>query len=240
MAEKKEKTENIIGSVEALGSYVYLYIDPRNKKPFYAGMGKGRRLLTHLDVPDKAITKRISEIRKSGEEPRIDILRWGLSKEVASEVEAAVIELIGKENLVNCVSGHTRGRKRISGQELDAIINPKPVKVRHKSVLFNLVHHYHEDMTRLDGTTTDALYECAHGPWPASIRRVQEYQYAIAVARGIVREVYFVDDWYEAKEKGRICFHGTVAKDIRGRYVKRRYDGWAQGARHPVRYEELT
>lgn len=237
MAEKKEKTENIIGSVEALGSYVYLYTDPRDDKPFYVGMGKGRRLLTHLNAQDKAITKRINEIRESEKEPpRIDILRWGLSKEVAAEVEAAVIELIGKENLVNCVSGHTRGRKRISGQELDAILNPKPVKIRHKSVLFNLVHHYHEDMTRLDGITTDALYECAHGPWYTSLQRAQDAKYAMAVAGGIVREVYLVKEWRKAKEKGRIYFCGDVAEDIRGKYV-RRYVGWTQGAQNPVRYE---
>lgn len=237
MAIKKERTADIISSVEALGFYVYLYIDPRNKKPFYVGKGKGRRLLTHLDVQGKAITKRISEIRESGKEPCIDILRRGLSENVALEVEAALIEHIGEENLVNCVSGHTHGRGRIAGQELDAILNPEPVKMRHKSVLFNLVKHYREDMTRLDGTTTAALYKHARGSWTASLRRVQEYQYAMAVARGIVREVYLVDKWDEAKEKGKIRFRGSVAEDIRNQYVRRRYDGWAQGAQNPVRYE---
>ena len=32
-----------------LKSYVYVYIDPRDGKPFYIGKGKGGRLFAHLD-----------------------------------------------------------------------------------------------------------------------------------------------------------------------------------------------
>ena len=31
-----------------LGYYVYLYIDPRSKRPFYVGKGQGERVLSHL------------------------------------------------------------------------------------------------------------------------------------------------------------------------------------------------
>lgn len=44
--KKKEAmmiTEEI---VDALESYVYIYIGPRNGEPFYIGRGKGNRLLT--------------------------------------------------------------------------------------------------------------------------------------------------------------------------------------------------
>ena len=34
---------------DALASYVYVYIDPRNHHPFYVGKGKGNRLFSHLD-----------------------------------------------------------------------------------------------------------------------------------------------------------------------------------------------
>lgn len=33
------------GVTEKLGYYVYLYIDPRDGHPFYAGKGKGHRVL---------------------------------------------------------------------------------------------------------------------------------------------------------------------------------------------------
>ena len=38
-----------------LKSYVYVYIDPRNGKPFYIGRGKGNRLFSHLSEKSEAI-----------------------------------------------------------------------------------------------------------------------------------------------------------------------------------------
>ena len=44
----------------ALGSYVYVYIDPRDDKPFYIGKGKGGRLFAHLD--DRSETEKVAHI----------------------------------------------------------------------------------------------------------------------------------------------------------------------------------
>ncbi len=90
----------IAGEVaKILQSYVYVYIDPRNGKPFYIGKGKGNRLFSHLqDQFDIEKVAQIAEIRHSGKEPRIEILRYGLSDSEAHLVEAASIDLIGKAN----------------------------------------------------------------------------------------------------------------------------------------------
>ena len=37
------------GMTEKLGHYVYLYIDPVTKQPFYVGKGKGNRAYAHLN-----------------------------------------------------------------------------------------------------------------------------------------------------------------------------------------------
>ena len=50
-----------------LKSYVYIYSDPRNGKPFYIGKGKGNRLFSHIQ--DKSDTQKvalIAEIYASG------------------------------------------------------------------------------------------------------------------------------------------------------------------------------
>ena len=90
-----------------LKSYVYVYIDPRNGKPFYIGKGIGNRLFSHLSEKSEANkVERIAEIRHSGKEPRIEILRYGLSDSEAHLVEAASIDLIGKAKLTNRMAGH--------------------------------------------------------------------------------------------------------------------------------------
>lgn len=235
----KEKTTGVVRDIGELGFYVYVYIDPRNDEPFYVGKGKNRRMLAHLDMRDEKKAARINEIRESGEGPRIDILHWGMNDEAeALAAEAAVIEFIGKDKLVNRVSGHTRGRGRIPGYELDSIINAESVEVRHKAVLLNLNREYRYGMTNPDGTTTDALYKVTSGSWRAGIQRAQKAECVMAVYQGVVREVYRIDEWYVAPDnKQRICFNGAVAEDIRGQYVGG-YVGWGKkGAQNPVRYE---
>jgi hypothetical protein len=52
-----------------LKSYVYVYIDPRNGKPFYIGKGKGNRLFAHLkDQSDIEKVAQIAEIRRNEKE----------------------------------------------------------------------------------------------------------------------------------------------------------------------------
>ncbi len=89
-----------------LKSYVYVYTDPRDHKPFYIGKGQGSRAFSHLnDVSDTDKTATIAAIRESGQEPEIDILRYGLSDAEASLVEASAIDLMGVGNLTNRAAG---------------------------------------------------------------------------------------------------------------------------------------
>src|SRR3989337_3188595 len=100
-------TDDIAG---VLKSYVYVYIDPRDGTPFYVGKGKGDRLFSHLDDQSEgAKVDRIAEIRAAGREPRIDLLRYGLSDSDPTLVEAAVIDLLGRPPLTNVMAGYHAG-----------------------------------------------------------------------------------------------------------------------------------
>ena len=99
-------------AADALKSYVYVYIDPRDEKPFYIGKGKADRLFSHLrldpqpdDPSESKKVLRIAELRAAGVEPRIDLLCYGLSDPEASLVEAAAIDLIGRPPLTNIMAG---------------------------------------------------------------------------------------------------------------------------------------
>jgi len=72
--------------------YVYMYIDPRNLRPFYYGKGKGSRQFSHLlDTAESDKTAKIREIRKEGLEPTIRIVAKGLSEDQALLVEKTLI-----------------------------------------------------------------------------------------------------------------------------------------------------
>lgn len=226
---------------DILKSYVYVFIDPRNGESFYIGKGKGNRLFLHLD--DRSDTEkvaRIAEIRRNDKEPKIDILRYGLSDSEAALVEAAAIDLVGKAKLTNRASGyHERSFGRITSQEVITMLAAKPVKVRHKAILITINKLYRSNMTPLE------LYEATRGIWVVGPRR-NKAEYAMAVYQGIVREVYRIGQWYPAgtleyqtqdssdfRNSGRWEFSGDVAHEIRAEYV-----GFSvgKGGRNPIRY----
>jgi uncharacterized protein len=229
---------------DTLKSYVYVYIDPRNGEPFYIGKGKGNRLFSHLDDPaDSEKVAKITEIHQAGFDPQIDFLRYGLSDSEAALVEAAAIDLIGKANLTNQVSGyHNQSFPRIKSQEVIAINASRTSLVRHKAILFTINSLYRSDMTPLE------LYETTRGMWRVGIRK-DKAEYAFSVTYGIVREVYSIDHWYPAgtlkyltrdpatfKIPGRWEFSGEVAADIRDEYV-----GYSvgKGNQNPIRYRNV-
>ncbi len=74
--------------------YVYVYIDPRNHEEFYVGKGCGGRKDEDRDAngnSEKALARRIREIRKEDEEPIIRVIAKGLTEPQAFLVETALI-----------------------------------------------------------------------------------------------------------------------------------------------------
>ncbi len=238
------------GMAEALGHYVYLYVDPRDGKVFYIGKGKGERCLDHLYEDDEhPKVKRIKEIFAAGLEPRIEILAHGMATaEEAYLVEAAAIDLIGLKELTNKVVGHNSllyGRKSLKDLEIfyaptDAVV-PDPVML----ITINRLYR--------NGMTARELYEATRGVWANhSLERLAGVRLVFAVFEGIVREVYQPEFWrpagtegYDTRPpltpediKGRVEFVGKVAPDdVRKRYINtsvRHLIG--PGAQNPCKY----
>jgi uncharacterized protein len=115
----------------------------------------------------------------------------------------------------------------------------RPVTIRHKVILFNLARIYRSNMTPLE------LYEAVRSTWLVGLRR-SGVEYAMAVYKSIIREVYRIDQWYPAgtlhyktrdwslfKLDRRYEFTGKAADDIRDEYVDF-YIG--KGGQNPIRY----
>jgi hypothetical protein len=113
--------------------YVYGLVDPRDKKIFYVGKASANnRAFDHLKASASESDKssKIAEIRAAKSEPLVEILRYGLESEsLALEVEAAIIDAIGLENLTNAVRGHGVERGRMPAQKVERLYGSTPIKV---------------------------------------------------------------------------------------------------------------
>jgi hypothetical protein len=230
-----------------LGHYVYLYVNPLTDEVFYVGKGKNSRVFSHGNGhAKKHVEKVIREIRAVGEEPRIEILTHGLpSEEVAFQVEAAAIDLLGVDNLANAIRGwHGATHGRMPVEEVVAHYVQKRVEVREPSLLIRINKSYRYGMTEAE------LYDATRSAWRLGTR-AERAEYAFAVFQGVVREVYEICGWLDggatfnnrtggrpALRRGRWEFVGAVADEkIRKRYVNR-YVGhyFKRGQQSPIKY----
>jgi hypothetical protein len=226
---------------EQLKSYVYLYSDPRDGKPFYVGKGVGDRVFSHLEEEsDSKKVEKLKELRSEGHEPKIEMLRFGLNDDQATLLEAAIIDLLGLNNLTNKVRGeHSRSFGRVTVDELLLQKTAKPAKIEHPALLITINRLYRSDMS------SQELLEATRGIWKLGERRAKA-EIAMAVYQGIVREVYRIKSWHPAgtliyrtrdsvkfKNSRRWEFDGEVATDLRQQYL---HKSVGKSGQNPIRY----
>lgn len=191
--------------------YVYRLVDPRTFHTFYVGKGCGNRVFQHAQEAKKLISKdedsislkfqTISEIKAAGKEVICFIHRWGLSKDTALEVEAALIDCY--PGLTNIQKGHNFERGLISVEDFEKMSNV-------------LEYNEPEEDYVIIKTSIKAieanggLYEATRRSWNAKLDKAKKYKYVLSVINSIVKEVYYVDEWYSLGE--RIAFNGRIAE----------------------------
>lgn len=237
------------GLATKLHSYVYLlrHPDPPGRV-FYIGRGRGDRVFQHLrDTSDHPRAKVIADLRAAGKEPVLELLRSNLTEREAQLVEASCIDLlgIGQGRLTNLVRGDHKGSFGLVNVEtLIETEKAKRVKVIHPALLIRINQLFRDDMTEIE------LYEATRGVWKLGPKR-QDAVFAMAVYRGLVKEVYQIKQWhpagttaYKTRAKkdvscdDRVEFTGTRAPDeIRRRYLGRSVKGHIRkGNRSPCIY----
>ena len=80
------------------------------------------------------------------------------------------------------------------------------------------------------------LYEATRSSWVIGAERRKISKYAVASYRGLVREVYEIENWN--KIENRWEFTGRIAKSqIREKYINQSLVNYIQkGNRNPIRY----
>ena len=227
-------------TIEKLGSYVYLLIDPRNNKIFYVGKGKGNRINQHLlgalddNTKETEKIKRIKEIQNAKLEVKHTVLRHELTDKEALEVESAVIDVLWKDKLTNIVKGHNSEDKGI--MELEDIkikYEAEEANIEEPAILFFINNFYQRDMSEKE------IYDATRKSWKVRISHVSDIKIACSVYRGIIREVFTINRWLPSPEvKGRYMFEGKVAeKNVREKYINKSISKyWKKGSRNPIKY----
>ena len=185
-------------TVENIGYYVYVYSDPDTHEPFYVGKGQGNRVFDHLKEETKSSkVKKLKKLKKNGKEPLIQVLVHGLKdSDTAEKIEAAVIDLLGVDNLTN----QKRGKEsRKYGIEEVSVLDDKyrnetleEEDITDNVILLKIKQFYREGMSARE------LYDVTRGYWRVGIKNRERVDFAFAVYNGIVREVYKVEYWLPA------------------------------------------
>ncbi|WP_174616538.1 LEM-3-like GIY-YIG domain-containing protein [Virgibacillus ihumii] len=233
--------------INKLKHYVYTYAEPITDEVFYVGKGVGNRVFYHLtDTEDTPKTRMVKSIRERGMEPKIEILTHGLEdSETALKVEAAVIDLIGKEKLTNAVRGFQSGvYGKVGLNQLISHYDREVASIEEPVILIRLNKIFRYDMTDIE------LYDATRGAWKIGKDR-EKAKYAFAVFDGIVHEIYNVVSWFkagstfntraDANEENRWEFVGKIADDsVRVKYLQKSVEQYlTKGAQNPIKYVNI-
>ena len=211
-------------------------------KPF-STIGKAsanNRAFNHLQIHEGEERKhqRIREIRAAGYEPSVEILRYGLGSLLESfEVEAAIIDALGLENLTNKVRGHGVDRGRQTAAEVERLHGAKPVpveQIRERYMLFFINQTYSPTKTELE------LYDCVRQFWAGVSRKrttpseetgALPYPKALAIVESVVVRAYSIVAWFPA---------GTTLSTRRARNTRGRWEFVGQLIKDPLVGRRLT
>ncbi len=96
--------------------YVYIYIDPRNNKPFYIGKGSGNRCYKHLSETIKNTTnphktRKIQSILRDGYTPIIKKVKYFDNEDDAYDYEYILIEKYGRRKNGGILTNYNRCRR---------------------------------------------------------------------------------------------------------------------------------
>jgi len=225
--------------IEKIQSYVYFLQDPSDNNVFYVGKGEGNRVFNHIDcaIDTDGETEKLTKIRdivNSGKKVRHFILRHGLTESSAFEIEAALIDFIGMNNLTNLQGGHYSSDFGLqTTDEISGMYEAEELSTKEDVLLININKLYRRDMTEKE------LYDATRASWVLGERK-KKAKYAIPTYRGLTREVYKIEDWYsvEVEKKTRWAFNGTKAdssirKELRYKSITSFY---SKGAANPIKY----
>lgn len=238
---------------ERLGYYVYgLFDSGAPDLPFYIGKGSGNRVFSHAngepvtqteDDPLSPKLKLISEIKGSDREVHHKIIRFGLSKDEAFKIEAALIDLVNHikpDTLKNEISGQGVSEGFYDANDLATSLCAAELATDLPLLVIKIERRWSE-LVKKYGTgfsvPRDAIYDAIKGDWKLNTVRAQRASCVLAVARGIVRAAFVPSGWtdsgFENRKKMTGELYSTEFELLTGTSVAHLFE---RGSQNPVRY----
>ena len=161
------------------------------------------------------------------------------------KTEAAIIDLIDKNNLTNKVGGYESSDfGRMDLNQINAKYSSKKANINEKVVLIKISQSFRYNMDPID------LYEYTRGIWVISEEKRKHTKYAFAVYDGVIQETYKIESWFKAgstfstrhdkeswKKVQRWEFVGDIDHEMRKKYLHKSVDHyWKAKAQNPMRY----
>lgn len=236
-----------------LGYYVYRLIDPRNGQTFYVGKGKNNRVFDHTngtieiskntesDEDDLSLKiKLIQEIKNAGLEIIHIIHRHGIEDEkTALEVEAGIIDAY--QALTNIKLGN--GSSAFGSMHVLEVINKYRLEVAD-------FEEYNIMMINVNKSSVEfGFYMATRYCWKINLERAKKADYIFSIVRGVIKEVFIVDEWepatngnfpeFEDAFPNRFGFTGRLAPEkIRKNFINKLVPSeyTKRGAAYPIKY----
>ena len=190
---------------QELKYYVYMLLDPIDNRPFYVGKGNDNRVFNHLDCAltdlDATTAKydKIREIIQNGNNVKHVIVRHGLTEAESFQIEASLIDSLTYCGIMlsNLVSGHNSIEKGLmTSEEVKRLYNAQPLNsIGEDCIIININRKYQR------GKGRQSIYEATKETWTIKKSRLNQLKYVLSEYRGLIVEVFEVDEWYE-KERG--------------------------------------
>ena len=221
---------------ENIGYYVYFLKDPRTNKIFYIGKGQSNRVFQHIHgaIASALQSDKLDIFRELGaQNVQHYILRHGLTEEQALEIESACIDLLGLDSLTNAVKGFDcweRGIKTVD--EITQLYDAKVITIEEPTIIININKRYKRFMD------SQELYDATRSSWVVGRKR-NKVKYAIAAYRGLVREVYKIEEWHSVGNRWE--FTGDIAEpSVRNKYLNQSLEKYIKkGSRNPIKYASM-
>lgn len=209
-------------------------------------MGQGNRVFEHVKGAIKVKGNEdqtnlkigiINEIITANLQVIHVIQRYGMTRDTAFEVEAALID--SYPGLSNTVRGHySTQRGIISAFEIEQQTKLSVFEAP-RDLKFMIIKTTAWKEGGWASEFEDPVYEATRQSWVVDFNRVNNYKYVLSVANTVVKKVYEVESWHLTPNSNRKHFIGKEApKEVSEIFINKRIPDkfTGKGMANPVLY----